>query len=100
MAESSISTLPRAWSRDTAPNEPWLLATDDVMAEDQFLTIRQVETVTRQGSTFSIRGRGADLVAEVIHCLADNRMRVTEFRTVMPTLEDVFLKLTGHSIRD
>jgi hypothetical protein len=25
---------------------------------------------------------------------------VTDFRTVLPTLEDVFLKLTGHSIRD
>jgi ABC-2 type transport system ATP-binding protein len=27
-------------------------------------------------------------------------MRVSEFRTVLPNLEDVFLKLTGHSIRD
>jgi hypothetical protein len=25
---------------------------------------------------------------------------VTDFRTVLPTLEDVFLKVTGHSIRD
>jgi hypothetical protein len=25
---------------------------------------------------------------------------VTDFRTVLPTLEDVFLVLTGHSIRD
>ena len=29
-----------------------------------------------------------------------HRIRVTEFRTIIPTLEDVFLKLTGHSIRD
>ena len=28
------------------------------------------------------------------------RLRVTDFRTVLPTLEDVFLRLTGHSIRD
>ena len=27
-------------------------------------------------------------------------MQVTDFRTVLPTLEDVFLKLTGHAIRD
>ena len=26
--------------------------------------------------------------------------RVTDFRTELPTLEDVFLKLTGHAIRD
>ena len=36
----------------------------------------------------------------VIQCLADHRIRVTDFRTVVPTLEDVFLKLTGHSIRE
>ena len=28
------------------------------------------------------------------------RIRVTDFRTGTPNLEDVFLKLTGHSIRD
>jgi ABC-2 type transport system ATP-binding protein len=36
----------------------------------------------------------------VIQSLADNTIRVTDFRTELPTLEDVFLKLTGHSIRD
>ena len=39
-------------------------------------------------------------MTEVIQCLSENRIRVTEFRTVLPNLEDVFLKLTGHSIRD
>ena len=48
----------------------------------------------------TIRGTGDELVADVIQCLAANDIRVTEFRTVMPTLEDVFLKLTGHAIRD
>ena len=41
-----------------------------------------------------------DLVTQVIACLAEHRIRVVEFRTEVPTLEDVFLKLTGHSIRD
>ena len=45
-------------------------------------------------------GDGEDLVMEVIRCLSDERIRVTDFRTVMPSLEDVFLKITGHSIRD
>jgi ABC-2 type transport system ATP-binding protein len=49
---------------------------------------------------FNIRGRGDDLVTEVIHCLSENRIRVTDFRTILPNLEDVFLKLTGHSIRE
>jgi ABC-2 type transport system ATP-binding protein len=36
----------------------------------------------------------------VIQCLAVHQIQVTDFRTVLPTLEDVFLALTGHSIRD
>ena len=54
----------------------------------------------RNESRITIRGRGDDLVTEVIHCLSENRIRVTDFRTILPNLEDVFLKLTGHSIRD
>jgi ABC-2 type transport system ATP-binding protein len=56
--------------------------------------------VTRDGARFTIRGRDDDFVSEVIHCLAENRIRVKDFRTVLPNLEDVFIKLTGHSIRD
>ena len=55
--------------------------------------------MTRQEHQFTISGAGDDLVTEVIDCLSENRIRVTDFRTVLPTLEDVFLKLTGHSIR-
>jgi ABC-2 type transport system ATP-binding protein len=36
----------------------------------------------------------------VIRCLSEEQIHVTDFRTVLPTLEDVFLKVTGHSIRD
>ena len=56
--------------------------------------------MSSQGPRQTIRGRGDDLVTEVIHCLAEHRMRVSDFQTELPTLEDVFLKVTGHSIRD
>jgi ABC-2 type transport system ATP-binding protein len=59
-----------------------------------------VEIVTRRDSQFTIQGLGDGFVTEVIQCLSENRIRVTDFRTVLPSLEDVFLKLTGHSIRD
>ena len=65
-----------------------------------FETIPEVESVTRDNMRFTIRGRGDDLVTEVIHCLSENRIRVTDFRTILPNLEDVFLKLTGRSIRE
>ncbi|HXJ91708.1 MAG TPA: ABC transporter ATP-binding protein [Terriglobia bacterium] len=82
------------------PERTVAVATDDPGAEERFQTISRVEEVTRADSRFTIRGRGDDFVTEVIHCLSDNRIRVTDFRTILPNLEDVFLKLTGHSIRD
>jgi len=82
------------------PERTVVLATHDGSAAERFRTIPQVEAITRGGSQFTIRGRGDDLVTEVIHCLSENKIRVTDFRTILPNLEDVFLKLTGHSIRD
>jgi ABC-2 type transport system ATP-binding protein len=82
------------------PERTVILATDDVIAEDRFRTIPRVEAVMRSDSRFTIRGRGDDFVTEVIRCLSENRIRVTDFRTILPNLEDVFLKLTGHSIRE
>ena len=77
-----------------------LCATDDPLAEQRLQSIAGVETVTCTNMRFTIRGRGDDLVTEVIRCLSENRMRVSDFRTIIPNLEDVFLKLTGHSIRE
>jgi ABC-2 type transport system ATP-binding protein len=47
-----------------------------------------------------LSGEGDDFVTEVIHQIASDGARVRGFRTEVPTLEDVFLKLTGHAIRD
>ena len=82
------------------PERTVVVATEDANAEERFRGMRGVESVSRAGSQFTIRGRGDDLVTEVIQCLSENRIRVTEFRTILPNLEDVFLKLTGHSIRE
>ena len=86
--------------RRYCPERTVVLDTDDPAAGGQFERISQVESVASANMRFTIRGRGDDLVTEVIHCLAENRIRVTGFRTILPNLEDVFLKLTGHSIRE
>jgi ABC-2 type transport system ATP-binding protein len=82
------------------PERSVVLTTADPDAEDRFGRIAEVEAVIRQQERYTIRGRGANFVSDVIQCVSENRIRVTDFRTVLPTLEDVFLKLTGHSIRD
>jgi ABC-2 type transport system ATP-binding protein len=82
------------------PERTVVLDTNDPTAAERFERIPEVKSVTSIGKTFTIRGEGEDLVSEVIHCLSENRIRVTDFRTILPNLEDVFLKLTGHSIRE
>jgi len=82
------------------PERTVILDTDNPTAEERFNTIPRVESVVRAGLRFTIRGRGEDLVTDAIHCLSENRIRVTDFRAILPNLEDVFLKLTGHSIRE
>ena len=76
------------------------LATSDLAADDRFREVPGVDLVSRVADRVTIRGRGDDFVTEVIQCLSEHRIRVTDFRTLLPTLEDVFLTVTGHSIRD
>ena len=86
--------------RRHCPERTIVVATTDASAQERFRAIPAVESVGVQGLQFTIRGRGDELVTQVIQCLGEHRMPVVDFRTETPTLEDVFLKLTGHLIRD
>jgi ABC-2 type transport system ATP-binding protein len=82
------------------PERTVVVATDDPLASERFHAIPGVEQIVHGEQLFTIRGRGEDFVTEVIQCLSEHGIRIAEFRTELPTLEDVFLKLTGHRIRD
>lgn len=86
--------------RRHCPERTVMVSVDDLSAADRFRTIPQVRSVAGDGGQLTVRGEGDELVTHVIGCLAEHRIRVTDFRTEIPTLEDVFLKLTGHVIRD
>jgi ABC-2 type transport system ATP-binding protein len=86
--------------RRHCPARTVVLATDNARAGEHLQQIPSMDFVTRQDSLFTIKGRGDDFVTDVIRCLSENQIRVTDFRTLLPNLEDVFLKLTGHTIRD
>jgi len=85
--------------RRHCPEQTVVLATDEAGAAERFRAIAGVTAVEPQEGRYTIRGDAA-LVTRVIECLSAHRMAVTDFRTELPTLEDVFLKLTGHSIRE
>jgi ABC-2 type transport system ATP-binding protein len=91
---------PESLVKRHCPERAVVLSTADGAAEERFKSIAGVESVSSSEGRFTIRGQGEDLVTEVIHCLSENGIRVTDFRTILPNLEDVFLKLTGRSIRE
>jgi len=90
---------PAALVRRHCPERTVVLVTDDRDADARLAAVPGVESVAREGDTLTIRGAGENLMTGVIQGLADHRIHIRDFRTVMPNLEDVFLKLTGHSIR-
>ena len=86
--------------RRHAPERTVIATTEDQSAGERFRVIPGVESVRIEGRRFTINGRGEDFVTRVIECIAEHRIRVTDFSTERATLEDVFLKVTGHTIRD
>jgi ABC-2 type transport system ATP-binding protein len=82
------------------PERSVVLVTADGSPAEVFKRVPHLISLEHQGSRFTLHGTGEEFVSDVIACLSEQRVRVTDFRTVLPSLEDVFLKLTGHSIRD
>jgi ABC-2 type transport system ATP-binding protein len=82
------------------PERTVVLTTINPDAESRFRAIPHVSDVQRQDTRFTIQGRGDGFIGDVIQCVSESAITVTDFRTVHPSLEDVFLRLTGHAIRD
>jgi len=90
---------PAALVRRHCPERTVIDTTPQPSADAIFRQLPSVTAVERRDDDVSIQGRGDDLVTTVIQCLAVHAIPVTDLRTESPTLEDVFLRVTGHSIR-
>jgi ABC-2 type transport system ATP-binding protein len=82
------------------PEQTVVFTSDDSSVAERLQGVGVVERDEGSGATYTIRGVGDDFVTDVINIIAREGIRVRGFRTEIPTLEDVFLKLTGHGIRD
>ncbi len=59
-----------------------------------------VTAVEPENDEFIVSGYGERLVGDVVHAITTNGVRLRTLRTEQPTLEDVFLKLTGRKMRE
>jgi ABC-2 type transport system ATP-binding protein len=81
------------------PERTIVVETVDARAPDVLARVGGIDAVSRDNGKVVLRARSVDVMTGVFRCLADLQIPVTDFRTFVPTLEDVFLKLTGHSVR-
>ncbi len=59
-----------------------------------------VTLVEQNGDRVLVQGKGEMLVVEVVTALAKEGIRFSDLRTEQPNLEDVFLAVTGHEMKD
>lgn len=82
------------------PQRGVVFTSDDAGVAARLARIDGAHHVSSDGTTHTLRGSGDAFVTGVIAFIAQEGIRVSRFRTEVPTLEDVFLTLTGHAIRD
>ncbi len=75
---------------------------DQPLPQEFTSSIQKIGQLTIQGERVSIEGGTgqASFVYEVVSLLAKHVIRFRNLRTEQPTLEDVFLKLTGREMKD
>ncbi len=82
------------------PERRVVFSSDSPFVAQQMSEVSLCRSITNDGDTYTLHGEGDDFTTAVIQAIARADLHVRGFRTEAPTLEDVFLKLTGHGIRD
>ena len=87
--------------RRHCPEQTVIVSTDEPSSGERFRAVPGVDSVREEdGKDHDIGHAATAWWGDVIRCIAEHRMNVTDFRTERATLEDVFIRLTGHSIRN
>ena len=76
-----------------------VFTTDDTSHLEKLRNLPAVSNLEVIGDRVVISGKEEAVLAEVINALSSNGFHYHDVHTEQPTLEDVFLKLTGHVIR-
>lgn len=77
-----------------------IFSVDGVFTPELLQTLEGVRRVERSGERVIVYGQGETLVSEVINTLTRSGLRFRDLRTEQPTLDDVFLTVTGREMRD
>ena len=73
---------------------------EDTIDAKQLESLANVTRVEASGDRVIIHGQGDRLVSEVVRAVEDHGWRFRDLRSEQPTLDDVFLALTGRALRE
>ncbi len=93
---------PEALTRSLGAEKLIIFNVDSALLPAFEKAISKQGRIEKQGDRVVIHGNGdpALLVSEVVSQLALQGIQLRDQRTERPTLEDVFLKITGHEMKD
>jgi ABC-2 type transport system ATP-binding protein len=91
---------PESLIRSLAAESRVIFSANGRFDEELLRTVLGVARVERIGERVVVHGHGDGLIGAVVSTLEANGIRFRDLRTEQPTLEDVFLALTGREMRD
>jgi len=92
-----VRGAPRELKKIVGGDVIYLRTKDDIKAKDDIKRILNIDATVKGGEIFISTNKGDTCIPELIRTLGDDVLSV---RLQRPTLNDVFLKLTGKSIRE
>jgi ABC-2 type transport system ATP-binding protein len=91
---------PEALVRSLDAEERLILTIPDAPADLPLADLPQVERLERSGDRVTVYGKDEGLAGRVVIALEKAGIRFQDLRTEQPSLEDVFLALTGREMRE
>ena len=76
-----------------------VFTSEDAIDTGQLESLEHVSRVETSGDRIIVHGQGDRLVSEVVRAVEEHGWRFRDLRSEQPTLDDVFLTLTGRDIR-
>lgn len=91
---------PEALIRNLEVESRVIFTLGDAFRSESLEAVAGVTRVERTGERVIVYGRGERLLSGIVHAVEDQGWPLRDLRVEQPTLEDVFLSLTGRGIRD
>lgn len=91
---------PEALIRNLGVESRVIFTVGDAFRSEPLEAVAGVARVERTGARVIVYGQGERLLSGIVHAVEDQGWQLRDLRVEQPTLEDVFLSLTGRGVRD